>query len=260
MWGNFLVWRVNALLLYVLWAVSVKAQILNAEALRLRQEGSGLVGRIKLSVNVHKSTYDIQKYGLSAHLQYRTGIHMFLFMNSFTLQTVDKNRIRDKLVLHLRYNLERWIDKRVVPEAFVQYQMNSVTGITNRSTAGIGPRIIVVRKTPWNLFLGPLLMFEYEEGSIRDTATVILKTLRNSTYVSFSYKSENSLIITSVVYFQPSLQKISDWRLYWQIGIEIPIYRKFKLTNEFYVLYDTEPIPTYPELQYSLNVALLLDF
>ncbi|NPA34334.1 MAG: DUF481 domain-containing protein [Chlorobi bacterium] len=235
------------------------AQILNAEALRLKQT-EGWAGRLKLSLNLHKSTYDIQKYGLDLHTQYRTGNHMFLFMNSFMLQLVDGDKIRDKLVVHLRYNLEKWLEKRVVSELFVQYQKNSVTGIKHRYTSGLGPRIVVIRQETWNLFLGPLIMYEYEEGVIRDTATAVIQTIRNSTYLSFSLKSESSIVITSVLYFQPSLVSISDWRLYWDFGLEFPLYKKVKFVNGFYVLYDTEPVPTYPQLQYSLNASLIVDF
>ncbi len=248
----------SLIILFGIFTESV-AQVLNAEALRLKQT-EGCTGRIKLSLNLHKSTYDIQKYGLDVHIQYRTGKHMFLFMNSFMLQLVDNNKIRDKLVFHLRYNLEKWLEKHVVPELFVQYQKNSVTGIKHRYTSGLGPRFAVIRQKTWNMFFGPLMMYEYEEGVIRDTATAVIQTFRNSSYLSFSLKSESSIVMTSVLYFQPSLVNISDWRLYWDFALEFPVYRKVKLVNGFYVLYDTEPVPTYPQLQYSLNVSLIVDF
>ena len=241
-----------------LW-LELNAQVLNAESLRLNMT-EGWVGRVKLSLSVHKSTYDIQKYGLDVHTQYRKGIHMFLLMNSFMLQLVDNTKIRDKLVFHLRYNFERWIEKHIVPELFIQYQKNSVTGIKHRYTSGLGPRFALVRQKTWNLFLGPLMMYEYEEGTIRDTANVVIQTIRNSTYLSFSLKPESSIVITSVLYFQPSLVNISDWRLYWDFALEFPVYRKVKLINGFYILYDTSPIPTYPRLQYSLNISLMIDF
>ncbi len=239
--------------------LEVNAQVLNAEALRLNWT-EGWTGRVKISLNLHKSTYDLQKYGLDVHTQYRTGKHMFLFMNSFMLQLVNANKVRDKFVLHFRYNFERWLTKRVVPELFVQYQKNSVTGIKHRYTSGLGPRFPLVRQKTWNLFFGPLMMYEYEEGVIRDTASVVIQTIRNSTYISFSLKSEFSIIVTSVLYFQPSLVNFSDWRLYWDFALEFPFYKKIKLINGFYILYDADPIPTYPRLQYSLNASLVIDF
>jgi hypothetical protein len=106
-----------------------------------------------------------------------------------------------------------------------------------RNLIGIGMRYKINKSEKTVLYIGSLIMQEFEKTNIEDD---IKSYQRLSNYLSFSFKNNaKSIEFSSVIYYQPNLNLWADYRLNSQSSISLNISSKLQFVNSINVGFDT---------------------
>ncbi len=232
------------------------AQILNAESLRKVTDTSGFSGALSASFALKRNTNDFLTLGSDIHLQYKMKDHLILFKNDVAFQKIEDQNFDNSLITHLRYNY-RFHD-RIAWEIFIQGQYNKINLIDFRGLAGTGPRFKLTTWENYKFYLGTLVMYEHEK--LTDGITPTQKNFRGSTYLSFSIYHSESLTVISTTYFQPRIDKFSDYRITTDSSLLVNIFKNFALKTTYRFTYDAFPAIGIPNSQYDFTTGITYSF
>jgi len=244
------------ILLVLLANLSLQAQIINTESLRMVTDTSGWSGSIGLNVGFIKNVKDLVRIKNDIHIQYKQPKHLILFMNHIGFDRADGADFVNKGVQHLRYNYR--FHKRVAWEAFIQNQYNAVSKIAYRRLAGTGFRAKLTKSEKYKAYFGSLLMFEKEKTT--ETPLVFHEDWRSSSYISFSLYFNKKVSLISTTYYQPLLNQFSDYRVSNQSTLALKIYKNLSFKSVLNFMYDAFPVAAVPKQQYSLSNGLVYHF
>jgi hypothetical protein len=101
-------------------------------------------------------------------------------------------------------------------------------------------------------------MYEYEKE--RTTPTVYHNDIRNSSYVSFTIKLDNSLELISTTFYQPLPKKMSDFRILNESLLRARTGKHFAISIEWNYLHDRFPAGNAPKTTYDLGMGIQYDF
>jgi len=225
----------KALLFILVFSYSfIQAQIINTESLRMVTDKTGWAGKVGLDVSLSKNTRSKFKVKNKIHLQYKIKKHLFIFVNKIGFEQVDDEDFVNKGVQHLRHNYK--IKPRLSTEVFLQNQYNALYKIDFRELAGAGFRYKLTKFEKYKMYLGSLVMYEYE----KTTSDFINynKDWRNSNYLSFSFYFTKNLSLISTTYFQPKLSNFSDYRIAHQSAFKFKIAKNLSYKLTFNYSYD----------------------
>lgn len=237
------------LLLILLSSAELTGQILNVENLRIEKDTIGFSGGVELNVNFIKNTRNIFTLNSSLFIQYKNKRHLALVIGSLDFKTIDNEDIINNGTFHLRYNYET--GRTVILEAFVQAYSNAISNIDQRHLVGAGPRFRLINEGDKTLFLGTLIMHEWEKEK-GELEPIYHKDMRFSGYLSFNYQFLNNLSFTSTTFYQPKLNQLSDYRINTFNTFSVEIVKNFELNISYILQFDTFPAKGIPTTQYQL--------
>lgn len=232
------------------------AQIVNVESSRIQTDTTGWAGSFGGNINVAKNVEKVFSAGGFAHLQYKNSKNLYLFLGDYSFLKGSGKKYTDNTFFHLRYNrkfsnLLRW-------EVFTQLQTNKITRISSRFLAGTGPRLKLSGSGKLNVYFGVLVMYEYERELI--TPPVTHHDVRNSSYLSFTFKPTATLEIVSTTFYQPRLDKWGDFRILNQESANLSVTQKLSATLNWNYLYDRFPVEGIPRRNYTFSTGLKYAF
>ena len=246
------------LLFFVLTTSASFGQIINVESLRKPSDSTKWNGSIGLNINLIKNVNDIFGISSRAHLQYKSGKTILLFLNDFNFQKVEGNSFVNRGTQHFRYNYN--LTERVKLEVFLQGQYDAVSEIDFRGLAGIGPRFKLSKNDNYRFYLGTLVMYEYEKASTILTDR-IQRDYRASTYFSFSLYPTDNVTFVSTTYYQPLLESFNDYRVANETSLAFKIFDDLYFSTVFNYYFDAFPVTDgIPKTQYRLTNGLLYSF
>jgi Protein of unknown function, DUF481 len=233
-----------------------QAQILNAESLRKVTDTSGFSGSASASFALKRNVNDFVTLGSDIHVQYKNNHHLALFKNNINFQKIEGEKFENSLISHFRYNYK--FTPRMAWEVFVQGQYNKVNLIEFRGLAGTGPRFKLTTSEKYKCYLGAAAMYEYEE--LLDDVTPIQRTFRGSSYFSVSFYPKNNISFISTTYYQPVLNKFSDYRISSQSSLLVGLFANFSVNLSHTFVYDAFPAVGIPNSQYEFTTGLAYTF
>ncbi|PQB03528.1 DUF481 domain-containing protein [Aureitalea marina] len=244
------------LLLFASLSYSVQAQILNVENLRKVTDTAGFSGYIGLEFSLVRNVNEF--FGISNDLlvQYKKGNHLALLRNNVNFLKIDGEDFANNGITHLRYNYKfrpmiRW-------EFFAQAQYNRVALIDFRGLLGTGPRFKLSEKEKYKIYIGTLVMYEYEELS--DGTGDIFRDVRGSAYLSISLYPNDRMSFVSTTYYQPLFRKLNDYRISSDSTFSLDIIDKLLLSITYRFFYDPFPAQDIPTSQYRFSTGLTYTF
>ena len=232
-------------------------QVINIESLRKPTDSSHFMGTVKLDIDLTKNVNTFFDLTNEIILQYTSGKSLFFFVNNIDLTEVNKERLTNKRVQHLRYNYK--LKPRLTLEAFTQFQKDKVSFINFRTLVGLGARFHLFHSKKNKFFLGTLMMYEYE-NSIGNTDDIIEKTMRGDVYFSFNMMLKENIFLSSTTYYQPKLNYLSDYRISSETSFSFTIFKKLALTTSFSYQFDKFPVLGIPNSQYKLENGIQYTF
>lgn len=243
-------------LLLVVAGMPARAQIVNVESRRIQTDTTGWAGSFGGNINLSKNVEQVFSASAFAHLQYKNSRNLYLFLGDYSFLKGAQKKYTDNTFFHLRYNhkfsdLVRW-------EVFTQLQTNKITKIDNRFLAGTGPRFKLSGTGMLHVYLGVLFMYEYERELV--DPPVAHHNVRNSSYLAFTLKPTGNLEIISTTFYQPRLDRWSDFRILNQESVNLAITQKLSATINWNYLYDQFPVPGVPQSNYTFSTGFRYAF
>jgi hypothetical protein len=242
------------LLLFCCTGITSTAQVVNVESARMQSDTVGWMGKIGTDVSLTKNTDEIFQASLETHVQYKTRNDqgLWLILGNYGFLRINSERFVSDGLLHLRYN--RKVNEWLRWEVFGQIQNNVITQIDSRILMGTGPRFKVIKIKSFRLYAASLIMYEKENEK---TQPVIKHTdLRNTSYVSFTWLPRDNIELLSTTYFQPLLNKFSDYRVLSQVAFTLKATPHFGMSLKWNYLHDRFPAGTAPRTTYSFATGL----
>jgi hypothetical protein len=217
---------------------STYGQLVNIENQRIQGDSARTITMIDLHYNYQNiNNEELSLVNISATHQYKTKNlkNYFLFLGNFDYSIAKGDELSNSGLIHFRYN--RKINKKLRIEAFTQYQYNRILGIESRSLIGIGPRYKINKSEKAVLYIGSLIMQEFQKTSDNSNT---MSYQRLSSYLSLSLKNKaKTLEFTSVVYYQPNINLWEDYRLTSQASLAFNITSKLQFVTSINYGYDS---------------------
>lgn len=234
----------------------LQAQIINTESMRIITDTNGWVGQVALDVNISKNTRSSTQIKNNIHIQYKTKKNLFIFINKIGFQKVNNAEFNNKGVQHLRYNY--MLNSKFAWELFLQNQYNALYKITFRELLGIGSRIKLTKSDKYKVYLGSLLMYEYEKNN--GNTKIYHSDWRNSSYLSFRFNFTKHLFLTSTTYYQPKIIRFSDYRMSHQSQLNFKITKNIFYKMALNYSFDSFPVSTVPNEEYHITNGIVYKF
>ncbi|MEO0897412.1 MAG: DUF481 domain-containing protein [Bacteroidota bacterium] len=245
------------------------AQIVNTEKLRLNAEKKTyyIDGDFALGLTSNQAGQS-GNYSLRFQSEWEKNKHRLLgFAGGSQTRFVGRsegalpqNFVNNRFA-HLRYNYE--LSSSLTAEVFSQIQFNEIQLIRNRLLNGLGTRFRLLDSDTSSLFLGGIVMFEYEEEFKKSTdpapskIDTINRDVRFSGYLSTSYAFTNYFSIDHVTYYQPIIHNFSDFRINSETILNVNLTTNLSFKTFFQFIYDSRPPdPAVPNIMYRLTTGL----
>lgn len=159
------------------------------------------------------------------------------------LATLGDRRFVQRSFAHTRFT--HMPHPRVGLDAFAQVQADAFTRLRLRVITGVGGRVVLMHRRPFQLWGGLAYMPEYERNDTLPGDPHPARTVnhRGTSYVSFVLRpfAEGSLALRSTLYAQPRLDDPTDLRLLHHVRLEAAAAPRLTLGFETQVVHDTRP-------------------
>ncbi|MEX2350010.1 MAG: DUF481 domain-containing protein [Flavobacteriaceae bacterium] len=243
-------------ILFLFFPLITFSQIINVESLRKVTDTSGWTGNTSLDFSLTKNTRTLIRLTNKIHVQYKMNKHLTLFVNDLGFERSGGQSFVNQGSQHLRYNYK--LREKIVWEAFVQSQYNSIAKIKFRGLTGTGPRFKILGLEEYRVYFGSLVMYEHEE--LNEEVLTINRDWRASSYLSLSFFPTDNISFISTTYYQPILNDFRDFRIASENSFVLGIFEKLSLKATYTLTFDATPATAVPDTFYQLTTGLLYAF
>ncbi len=231
----------------------VYAQV-NVEQNRLAAK-EGFTGNADAALTLIRGNVSLTQTSVGAKLNYTRGIH-----TPFAQVALDYGEKESVPFLSQSYGHVRWTamwSRAIGTETFAQLQANTFRSLILRQLYGGGVRSELWSSSEHSLAIGAGAMYEREvyrepagpDGSMAvslaelQESDVIENNLRLTNYLSTKHtvKWDTEINILGTIYYQPRADQLSDYRILFDLSIEIKLSDHLRLVESLGVMYDSAP-------------------
>ncbi|WMN11401.1 DUF481 domain-containing protein [Marivirga salinae] len=244
------------------------SQILNLQNSKIEKDSSLIKGNVTASLSMYNrsaaANEPVEFFGYNL----KSSIALFLknsrlaFINDFSYLKINEDPFLNTGFQHLRYSM--FEDKRVHPEAFVQFQYDNFRGLFPRWIAGVGLRHDLVKTEDFSFFFSPGIMWEYEAWMIPNTEDEVkVSFLKSTNYIGFRWDVNEFLDINTINYYQTTYDSDAElWRNRYSIELNInsKITERLGINNSFTLSYEDEPIVPITQTIYNFTAGINYKF
>lgn len=211
--------------------------IVHIENHRFAQRDEGFTGNVDLGLNFTQAVNFIFNTANASQIQYAKNNHSIMSVNGLNLTVINKTKPVNDGFQHFRYNYK--FNDIIYSETFIQGQYNHNTKIRARYIAGVGVllKIFETKRDSIQLYTGIHYMPEYEEEILGR----INRHHRMNSMISFGWPFKNQSKFEMVMYMQPDIAKLTDFRISTQLAYEIPLLKKVVFRISAALFYDSFP-------------------
>ncbi len=209
---------------------------------RFRQDSdSGFSGSINIEGLVQTGNTDFQLLTLGGRLNYNrlSGYTFFVFSGGYGWN--NGRQFSNELISHIR-NVEG-LNEFLQFETFAQFDYNKKRKLLSRELLGAGLRFKILSTDGFKLRAGTSYFFEIEEYDLPELSDHgrNVNAHRFSTYITSEIQITDNTNLSSVLYFQPDIQKTDDYKLISENTISFSVTKQIGFNVKFNVRYDTVP-------------------
>lgn len=240
-----------------LFTSTLSGQIVNVENLRMAEDTNAWRFQNNFDLNLFKNTTAVFEIENDMALRYTFNSNRLIFLSSLHFNSTAEQSFAQSGFFHARYvkSVSEWF----LLEAFAQFQTDRPLKIQSRQLQGLGPRFRLAKTASFSFYTGHLIMYEYD----RELSTEIEHfDWRLSSYFSLDWNIAKSAAVTSVFYYQPRFDNLSDFRFNWQNQLAFKFSKHWAFTLEANVAYDANPVidPVIPNLTYKITNGIRVNF
>ncbi len=238
--------------------LSANGQIVNIEDKRANLDTVGWFWQLDFGGKLTENTKSILALNGAVRIDQIKAQSQWLFLANYNLVKADEDRFVNDGFGHLRFGQQ--INHRWTWETFGQIQYNRRLLIDFRGLVGTGPRLQIRENENWELALGLLYMFEYNE---LEEGEIIRNDNRLSSYLSARVKVGEHASFASTSYYQPLVSQFGESRLSSINTLSISLNERIAFGSSFSITYDgllAQLLPGIPATNYTWNNTLRLRF
>ena len=207
-------------------SADAKAQV-NVEPLRQQVTANQFGARINASATTYAGNTQGVIFGSAALLGGRTARHFGYLDVSGDYTRLNGVVSVAKWFAHLRHNLQ--INPDLWWEEYAQLESDRFRRVQLRELIGTGPRVRALHHRGFELFFGSSYMIESTQLDSVDTDPEGEGTFeRWSNYVAATVNPDERIVISSVNYIQPRIDRFSDYKILSVSGVD------FKITSHLH--------------------------
>ena len=252
---NFLI--KNVLFIFLLSTALLNAQIVNVENLRHEIDSIGWSSHARLDTEIEKNnTSRIVSFTNQLRVQYKGEESLWFLIHDMSIKEINSTEIVNNSTQHLRFSHK--ISSKISYEAFLQSQSDRISEIKLRALAGSGIRYSLFESQKYKFYLGTTLMYEYENSI--DEIESVHNDVRNSNYFSLKIKPNENIYVVSSNYYQPLVNKFSDFRILSETSVTFKVFKKLRFITTFYYIFDSFPVTNVAKEQFKLTNGLIYFF
>jgi hypothetical protein len=229
----------------------------NVEPLRAQVKDKGFGARVAFSAAGYAGNTQGMVLGSSGFVGFHSVRHLAYMAASGNFAKLGGVVSIANWFAHVRHDYE--LGWRVSWEAFAQLESDRFRRITWRELLGTGPRFMVVKEEPIDVFLATAYMYEYTtlSGSARRESGGVH---RSSSYVAMSLRAHPKIVLTSVTYVQPRIDDPSDLRVLSVLDADLEVTKRLHSRISSKYRYDSLPPADVRSSDFELASALELQF
>jgi hypothetical protein len=253
---------------FVVVSTNLKAQILNMQNSKIEKDSSFLKGNLTASFSVYNRSaaadapVEFLGYNIKSSIAIFPKNSRLSFMNNFSYLKINEDPFLNTGFQHLRFSM--FENKRVHPEAFVQFQYDNFRGLFPRWIAGVGIRHDLIKEENFSFFFSPGIMWEYEAWIIPGTEDQVkVNFLKSTNYFGFRWDVNDYLDINTINYYQTTYDGDAEiWRNRYSIELNInsKISERLGINNSFTLSYEDEPIVPITQTIYNFTAGINYKF
>jgi hypothetical protein len=235
---------------------NLNAQV-NTEALRKSELKAGFTSTNSFNIQLTKGNSDYVIYKGQIRFDYIKGkYHSFIISNIKHGEKENKKFI-NKGFIHLR--CVRSFNKTVAAEIFGQIEYDDFIKLKSRKLGGTGLRILGLQKPG-------LITVHFGVGAMKEVETYTLSTegekdlLRSTNYLSANISINKIVDFYANGYYQFDVQSTSDYRILFDGGLSIKLFKNLIFTTNVAYRFDNEPLPGIKTYDVNLLNGISLRF
>jgi putative salt-induced outer membrane protein YdiY len=233
--------------------------IINAE--RLIEVSDSTIYALTLSYNGTRGNSSTNQWDIAPAIILLRKKNEFKFFGGYGLLSDSEKEILNGGFVHFRHNYK--LSNRLKTFEFYQLQFNKVLLLNRRQLYGAGLRYGVVAQDS--------LRLDMELGLMRETETLNaakllpgesdhIKDIRITYVNSLRWKLNKLVKINNVIYYQPSVKRLNDYRILNDFNLIVSLTDHLELITALSTRYDNKPPGTLKYLDNSLTLGLNLNF
>lgn len=240
-------------------STAVAHAIVNVESLRIDpgKEKSGFDGLFNLDINGNNGNTRNARAGMGMQLKWYDQYSTDLFIVDYAYGESDKVKDMDKSFMHYRHvwYANDWLSW----EAFAQLQTDEFTRLKLRSLLGAGARFSLLRDNDRHTaYVGTGVFRSREKLDPLTGSTTVEEdyATRINFYQVYQYRLSDNSRLTNMVYYQPDVSEVSDYRLLEQLALKVDINKSLSLKISLDVARDSRPPQAVKKTDTSYNTGL----
>jgi hypothetical protein len=231
----------------------------NVEPLREQIEESGFGARVRASVTTLAGNTRGVVFGGGGLLGFRSSRHLAYFDVAGDYTSMNSVVSVAKWFAHARHNYE--LARLLAWEVFGQLESDRFRRVQLRELLGTGPRFTLLDEEAFRLFYGTSYMYEHtrfdsaEAGSRGEGVSH-----RWNNYVSVSYRPDERILLSSVIYAQPRFDRFSNYHVLNVSSAGFTITERLQSRVDCTIRYESVHPPDVKGADLELKSALELVF
>lgn len=234
--------------------------IVNMDGLHFENKEEKFSADIDLTVSGSTGNSTTSKASLNTQLNWidENSINMVIFGYKYG----ESNNVRsvNKSFIHYRYihKLNNSLDW----ELFTQLETNEFTRLSYRGLMGAGVRFSIANSDKHRAFLGAGAFYSNEEIEFTPGLTDdgVEEITRANFYFLSKYNITPAISFSNVIYYQPRLNRISDYRALLETKLDIKIHKDLSFRLSLDIEHDSEPSQTIKSTDVSYMTGLVIKF
>lgn len=234
--------------------------IVNMDGLHFSDHKNTFSADLDFSISGSSGNTQTEKIVLNAQFSWQAEKSINLAILGYKYGKSNNSRNVNKAFAHYRYIHQ--LNSTLDLELFAQLETNEFTRLLYRGLAGSGVRFTVAKTEQHNAFFGLGAFYSKEEIKVTPGLTDdgVEEFSSANIYFLSKYNVSPSISFSNVIYYQPRLNKLSDYRTLLQAKFDLKINNDLTLRLSLDVEHDSKPSQGIQKTDISYMTGLKLSF
>ena len=242
---------------------NASAQINTEKYRKYYTDETGFLFNLATTFALKAGNTEYSSYTGSGRIDYNGKKFDTFIVGNFEFKNTGETKVENDGFVHLRGIVH--ITNRTTWELFLQKQYDEFIDLDSRDLAGTGIKYRLIeavsKKDSTNsvdVNISTGLMYEIESYN-PDGGSIDLYNWRSTSFLSIDWLIKNKLNVTSVIYYQPSINNFKDYRIAADSGLEFAIAKSVKFIFSLTYRYNNLPVTDVKKFDFSIQNGIRIE-